>query len=234
MSAVRIRGLRRSFGAQPVLDGVDLTIGQGEFVALLGRSGTGKSTLLRILAGLDDGYTADELARPDSLAVAFQEPRLFPWLRVWRNVTFNLPDADLRGVARAALAEVELSEKEDAWPLTLSGGQAQRVSLARALARRPELLLLDEPFGALDALTRVSMHQLVDRLWQRHRPAVLMITHDVEEALTLADRVLVLDGGVLAADLRVTRDRPRRLDDPELRAARDDLLGLLGVRLQHS
>lgn len=229
MTVVRIAGLSRAFGAHQVLDGLDLEIGQGEFVALLGRSGTGKSTLLRILAGLDDDHTAGEMSRPDSLAVAFQEPRLFPWLPVWRNVVFNLPVEDPRAVAREALAEVGLAEKEETWPLTLSGGQAQRASLARALARRPELLLLDEPFGALDALTQASMHRLVADLWRRHRPAVLLITHNVDEALTLADRALVLDDGRLVADLRLPAQRPRRLDSPEPRAAREELLTRLGA-----
>ncbi|PXY23374.1 sulfonate ABC transporter ATP-binding protein [Prauserella coralliicola] len=230
VSTVHLESLRRSFGGTRVIDGLDLSIPDGQLVALLGRSGSGKSTLVRILAGLDDGYEADVLARPDSLAVAFQEPRLFPWLRVWRNVVFNLDVADSRALAERALAEVGLAGKEEAWPLTLSGGQAQRVSLARALAREPRLLLLDEPFGALDALTRQSMHALVTDLWQRHRPTILLITHDVDEALTLADRVLVLgDQGTLVTDVAVDRPRPRDHTDRELGRLRAELFATLGV-----
>ncbi|MGO4391850.1 ABC transporter ATP-binding protein [Variovorax sp. M-6] len=227
---IRLRALTRSFDrAAPVLRGLSLDIAPGQFVALLGRSGSGKSTLLRILAGLDADYSAERLQLPPSVSVAFQEPRLFPWLRVWRNVVLNLPGADLRAVALAALEEVGLDAKADAWPQTLSGGQAQRVSLARALARQPELLLLDEPFGALDALTRVTMQKLVLDLWRRHRPSVLLVTHDVDEAILLADRILVLDQGRIVADTAVTTPRPRRLSDPALDPLRATLLELLGV-----
>ncbi|MBK1783705.1 ABC transporter ATP-binding protein [Prauserella cavernicola] len=231
MSTVHLESLRRSFGGTRVIDGLNLSIPDGQLVALLGRSGSGKSTLVRILAGLDDGYEAEVLTRPDSLAVAFQEPRLFPWLRVWRNVVFNLDVPDPRAAAERALAEVGLEGKADVWPLTLSGGQAQRVSLARALAREPRLLLLDEPFGALDALTRRSMHGLVTELWQRYRPTILLITHDVDEALALADRVLVLgEEGSLVTDVAVDRPRPRDPSDRELGRLREELLGTLGVR----
>ncbi len=232
MSGVKISSLYRNFtGGVPVLDGVTLTIAPGEFLALLGRSGSGKSTLLRILAGLDRGYHADALEMPDSVSVAFQEPRLYPWLRVWRNVVLNLPVENRRRVARQALAEVGLDKKADVWPLTLSGGQAQRVSLARALAREPELLLLDEPFGALDALTRLSMHKLVLDLWRRHRPGVLLVTHDVDEALLLADRVLVLDAGRIVANISVAVPRPRRMTHSVLDGLKTELLAHLGVHV---
>ncbi|MBI0384656.1 ABC transporter ATP-binding protein, partial [Streptomyces albiflaviniger] len=151
-SGVEVRGLTRAFGDKTVLDGLDITIREGEFVALLGQSGCGKSTLLRILAGLD-GETEGEVDVPERRSVAFQSPRLMPWLRVWHNVVLGLPGGD-RALAGRYLAEVGIEEYAGAWPRTLSGGQAQRVSLARALVREPELLLLDEPFGALDALTR--------------------------------------------------------------------------------
>lgn len=229
-AALHIKGLWRSFeGTPPVLRDLDLDIPPGQFVALLGRSGSGKSTLLRVLAGLDRGFTARQFDVPGSVAVAFQEPRLFPWLRVWRNVVLNLAQGRSRAHAVAALGEVGLADKAEAWPLTLSGGQAQRVSLARALAREPALLLLDEPFGALDALTRRSMHTLVLDLWARHRPTVLLVTHDVDEAVLLADRVLVLDQGRIEADVTIDLSRPRRLADPRVDALQAHLLARLGV-----
>ncbi|HYS37366.1 MAG TPA: ABC transporter ATP-binding protein, partial [Pseudonocardiaceae bacterium] len=191
---VSVRGLGKSFGDLRVLDGLDLTIAPGEFVALLGRSGSGKSTLLRVLAGLDRDVTGEFTVR-GTVSVAFQQPRLLPWRRVWRNVVLGLPTDDPKGTASQALAEVRLADRFGAWPNTLSGGEAQRVSLARALVRSPDLLLLDEPFAALDALTRLAMHRLVGQLWAVHRPAVLLVTHDVDEALGLADRVLVLEAG---------------------------------------
>ena len=208
-SAVSVRGLVKSFGERRVLDQVDLDIRPGEFVALLGRSGSGKSTLLRILAGLDTEVEG-AFEVPGTISVAFQQPRLLPWRRVWRNVSLGLRGVNGREVAEKALAEVRLSDHVDAWPLTLSGGEAQRVSLARALVREPDVLLLDEPFGALDALTRLAMHHLVDQLWREHRPAVLLVTHDVDEALLLADRILVLDEGRIVAEHAVGLARPRR------------------------
>ncbi|QUQ70230.1 ABC transporter ATP-binding protein [Kutzneria sp. CA-103260] len=223
---VTVRGLVRQFGPRRVLDDLDLVVQQGEFVALLGRSGSGKSTLLRILAGLDreaDG----EISVNGTVSVAFQQPRLLPWRRVWRNVSLGLHGVDGREVAEKALSEVQLTDHAQAWPLTLSGGEAQRVSLARALVREPDLLLLDEPFGALDALTRLAMHRLVDDLWQRHRPAVLLVTHDIDEALALADRVLVLDEGRIIAEHTPPAGRPRRHADlTDLRAR---VLADLGV-----
>src|ERR1700733_8765984 len=226
--AASLRGLTKRFGTRAVLDDLDLDIRAGEFVALIGRSGSGKSTLLRALAGLDHDVSG-ELAVTEPVAVAFQEPRLVPWKRVLDNVTLGLRDADPRQVAVAALDEVGLAERVSAWPLTLSGGEAQRVSLARALVRSPALLLLDEPFSALDALTRISMHRLVLRLWQRHKPAVLLVTHDVDEALALADRVLVLGDGQIGLACRVEAPRPRDRDQPALVDLRNRLLAALGV-----
>jgi sulfonate transport system ATP-binding protein len=226
--AASVRDLTKRFGDRMVLDGLNLDIKAGEFVALIGRSGSGKSTLLRALAGLDRDLSGS-MAVAEPVAVAFQEPRLVPWKRVLDNVTLGLRAPEPTRVATEALAEVELTERKSAWPLTLSGGEAQRVSLARALVRSPALLLLDEPFSALDALTTISMHRLVLRLWETHRPAVLLVTHDVDEALALADRVLVLGAGRIAYSATVDVPRPRDRNHPDLTALRLRLLRELGV-----
>ncbi len=226
--AVRIRGLTRAFGGAPVLHSLDLQIAPGEFVALLGRSGSGKTTLLRTLAGLDP-VQYGQVEAPARHAVVFQEPRLLPWKRVWRNVALGLRGEDVQARAREALQEVGLAHREDAWPLTLSGGEAQRAGLARALVRDPDLLLLDEPFASLDALTRLRMQALVSALWLRHRPAVLLVTHDVDEALLLADRALVLEGGRIRTELAVRLPRPRRHAQPGFADLRSQLLLALGV-----
>jgi sulfonate transport system ATP-binding protein len=226
--AVHVEGLTRSFDGRPVIDNLRLDVRPGEFVALLGRSGCGKSTLLRILAGLDRDIEGTVLV-PRRKAVAFQSPRLMPWKKVWRNVLLGLPGKPERAVAEQALTEVGLTDRSDAWPKTLSGGEAQRASLARALVREPDLLLLDEPFGALDALTRIKAQRLVGELWQRRGCAVLLVTHDVEEAVLLADRVLVMDEGVIAYETKVELDRPRDITDPRFAALRAGLLARLGV-----
>lgn len=227
-SAVRVEGLSRSFDGRAVIDQLDLDVRPGEFVALLGSSGCGKSTLLRILAGLDRDIEGTVLV-PRRKAVAFQTPRLMPWKRVWRNVLLGLKGKPERGLAERALEEVGLKHRTNAWPKTLSGGEAQRASLARALVREPDLLLLDEPFGALDALTRIKAQRLVDELWQRRGCAVLLVTHDVEEAVLLADRVLVMDGGVIAYETEIDLDRPRGISDPRFAELRAELLRRLGV-----
>lgn len=224
---VQLKGFTRQFGENVVIDGLDLTIAPGEFVALLGASGSGKTTLLRTLAGLDSA-SGQDVTTPDARAVVFQDARLLPWKRVWRNVALGLKGADIRARAESALIEVGLSHRLDVWPSTLSGGEAQRASLARALVREPALLLLDEPFAALDALTRLKMHDLVLSLWREHRPAVLLVTHDVDEAIALADRVLVLDKGRISAEERITLERPR-LPDARFHAIRRRLLSRLGV-----
>jgi sulfonate transport system ATP-binding protein len=226
---VRVRNLVRGFSGRGVLNGVDLDIRKGEFVALLGRSGSGKSTLLRALAGFDyDVAGSGELMVPEELSVVFQDARLLPWKSVLANVTLGLGGRNVRQRALDALAEVELTGRETAWPNELSGGEQQRVALARSLVRAPELLLADEPFSALDALTRIRMHELLRRLCQRHRPAVLLVTHDVDEAIQLADRVVVLDAGKLVADIAI--DDLQRSDwDDRLRDLRTNLLRQLGV-----
>jgi len=226
--AVRLRGVSRSFGTDVVLDNLDLDIASGEFVALIGRSGSGKSTLLRALAGLDRQVTG-ELDVNGTVAIAFQEPRLVPWRRVSANVGLGLRASDPAARAADALEEVGLTSRAGAWPLTLSGGEAQRASLARALVRDPSLLLLDEPFSALDALTRIAMHRLVLSLWDRHRPAVFLVTHDVDEALALADRVLVLTSGQISYSCPVIAHRPRDRNQAALTALRTRLLAELGV-----
>jgi sulfonate transport system ATP-binding protein len=226
--ATEVRDVRRVFGDRVVLDGINLKLHRGEFVALLGRSGSGKTTLLRALAGLDSGVTGTILV-PEQRSVVFQDPRLLPWAKVLDNVVLGLKGEEHRRHGEEVLAEVGLSGHESDWPKTLSGGEAQRVSLARALVRQPDLLLLDEPFGALDALTRIRMHTLLQRLCTRYTPAVLLVTHDVDEALLLADRVLVLTEGEISLDLPVTISSPRLRGDSTFIALRSRLLAELGV-----
>jgi len=229
-AGVRIRGLKRRFGEHVVLDGIDLTIASGEFVALLGRSGSGKSTLLRALAGLDHDVAGDgELTIPERVSVVFQDSRLLPWRRVLANVTLGLRASDARERGTSALAEVGLAGRERAWPSQLSGGEQQRVALARSLVGEPQLLLADEPFGALDALTRIKMHELLRALCERHQPAVLLVTHDVDEAVQLADRIVVLDAGRIAVDLRPGLPPERSHRDPAFQETRELLLRALGV-----
>ena len=227
---VAVRGLTRRYGERTIIDNVDLDIGRGEFVALLGRSGSGKSTFLRALAGLDHGVPGSgRLGTPDAVSVVFQDARLLPWKTVVDNVSLGLKGQTPRERALHALAEVELTARAKAWPMQLSGGEQQRAALARSLVREPELLLLDEPFGALDALTRLRMQALLLDLCARHRPAVLLVTHDVDEAIHLAQRVLVLDQGRFTVDLKV--DLPSEAGPRQRRFAevRSELLSSLGV-----
>ena len=230
MSA-QVRNLVKKFDGRVVLDGIDLTVGRGEIVALVGRSGSGKSTLLRVLAGLSDEHTG-EVTVAGIPTVVFQEPRLIPWLTVTRNVELGDPQRRKRSAtegARRVLGEVGLKHRLDAWPLTLSGGEAQRAALARALVAEPTLLLLDEPFGALDALTRLSVHDLLLRLFAEHGFGVLLVTHDVAEAVVLADRVLVLEDGRIAHRVDIDLPRPRGHASPEAAVYTTRLLELLGV-----
>ncbi|MFE6920190.1 ABC transporter ATP-binding protein [Nocardia sp. NPDC057663] len=231
-TAARIAGLGKRFGQRTVLDGIDLEIGAGEIVALVGRSGSGKSTLLRIIGGLDTA-SRGEVSVEGRPTIVFQEPRLIPWQPVVRNVALGRPKPRNRRAgeraARDLLAEVGLAGRADAWPLTLSGGEAQRAALARALVAEPTLLLLDEPFGALDALTRLTMHELLLGLHAQRAFGVLLVTHDVLEAITLADRVLVLDEGRIAADVPIDLPRPRTAGAPDIADYATQLLTLLGV-----
>jgi sulfonate transport system ATP-binding protein len=233
--AVRVRNLHRSFSKSGgVLNGLDLDLAPGEFVALIGRSGTGKSTLLRALAGLDREVAGrGRIVVPDAVSVVFQDSRLLPWKRILDNIVFGLHTDDATERGRQALAEVGLEGRERAWPYELSGGEQQRASLARSLVREPQLLLADEPFGALDALTRIRMHTLLRRLCEVHRPAVLLVTHDVDEAIVLADRVILLDDGVVRTDVRVDLRR-RSQTDPHFAELRAFLLDQLGVSEEHS
>ncbi len=228
--AVRVRNLHRSFNRNGgVLNGLDLDIAAGEFVALIGRSGTGKSTLLRALAGLDrDVAGHGQILVPDAVSVVFQDSRLLPWKRILDNIVLGLRGSDAVARGKRALAEVGLAGRERAWPHELSGGEQQRAALARSLVREPELLLADEPFGALDALTRIRMHALLRKLCAVHKPAVLLVTHDVDEAIVLADRVILLDGGLVHADVPVVLRRRSR-SDPQFATLRAFLLDQLGV-----
>ncbi len=223
--AVVVTNLRRAYGDRVVIDKLNLRIERGEFVALLGESGCGKTTLLRALAGLDP-IQGGRIIAPHRPAVVFQEHRLLPWENLWRNVSLGLQTQDARGRAGAALAEVGLGDRLDDWPRNLSGGQAQRVALARALVQQPELLLLDEPFAALDALTRIRMHALVRELVANHRPGVLLVTHDVDEAIALADRILVMRDGAIAFEHGANGNGSTSI-------ARADLLAELGVFASH-
>jgi sulfonate transport system ATP-binding protein len=227
--AAMVVEVSKSFGDREVLADLDLTVSQGEFVALLGASGSGKTTLLRILAGLEMASSGEVLV-PEVRTVVYQEPRLVASMRVWRNVVIGLPRGEAtRQRAVAALREVGLEAQAGSWPGTLSGGEAQRVALARALVREPQLLLLDEPFAALDALTRLKMQGLVAELCGRHHPGVLLVTHDVEEAILLADRVLVLTDSKISLDRTVELARPRRIGGEAFDELRDQLLAELGV-----
>jgi sulfonate transport system ATP-binding protein len=230
--ALTIRGLRKSFGDNEVLRGIDLHIPAGQSVAIVGRSGCGKSTLLRLIAGLETptagAISFGEEARPEDVRVMFQEPRLLPWARVLSNVEVGLgrernsPDA--QGRAERALVEVGLDEKRAQWPAVLSGGQKQRVALARALVSQPRVLAFDEPLGALDALTRISMQRLLERVWHDQGFTAILVTHDVAEAVALADRVLVIEDGGIAHDIEVDIPRPRRRGSAELAALEGSIL----------
>jgi sulfonate transport system ATP-binding protein len=232
---LNIRGLRKSFGDNEVLRGIDLHIPAGQFVAIVGKSGCGKSTLLRLIAGLekiDAGSISfgDAAVQPEDIRVMFQEPRLLPWARVLSNVEVGLgrdrSSGDAHARAEKALSEVGLADKRDQWPAVLSGGQKQRVALARALVSRPRVLAFDEPLGALDALTRISMQRLLERVWRDQGFTAILVTHDVAEAVALADRVLVIDEGRIAHDVMVNAGRPRARGSVEL-------AGLEGSILNH-
>jgi sulfonate transport system ATP-binding protein len=230
-----IRGLRKSYGDNEVLRGIDLHIPAGQFVAIVGKSGCGKSTLLRLIAGLEK-FEAGSISfgqdvQPEDIRVMFQEPRLLPWARVLSNVEVGLgrnrSSSDAHARAEKALTEVGLADKRDQWPSVLSGGQKQRVALGRALVSRPRVLAFDEPLGALDALTRISMQRLLERVWRDQGFTAILVTHDVAEAVALADRVLVIDEGRIAHDVTVNTARPRERGSAELASLEGSILSHL-------
>jgi len=226
------------------LEAVSLTVEPGAIVAIIGASGCGKSTLLRLVCGLDQ--PTEGAIRLDGtlirapharIGIVFQEPRLLPWLSVAGNVGFGLRDraaGDRRARVRAALERVGLADKADAWPRELSGGQAQRVALARALVPRPDVLLLDEPFSALDAFTRVDLQEHLLDLWADRRPTLVLVTHDVDEAIALADRVVVLSRrpGRVFADIVTELPRPRDRHAAGFDVAKRRVLAALDRSLQ--
>jgi sulfonate transport system ATP-binding protein len=233
---VTVRNVHKTFGGKQVLKGVDLHIPAGQFVAVIGKSGCGKSTLLRLLVGLDRP-TAGALSvgsggpAVDTTRIMFQEPRLLPWARVLGNVEVGLRPEDRssgeHARARALLEEVGLGDRAAEWPSVLSGGQRQRVALARALASRPRVMALDEPLGALDALTRIEMQKLLEAVWLSQGFTAILVTHDVSEALMLADRVVLLEEGRVALDLPVPLPRPRRRGTPEFGRLEAEILDKL-------
>ena len=225
-----VRELQKAFGSRQVLREIDLHLPDGQFAAVVGRSGCGKSTLLRLLAGLDKPTGGELLAGSAPLNDAredtrlmFQEARLLPWKKVIDNVGLGLK-GNWRPQALEALESVGLADRANEWPAALSGGQKQRVALARALIHQPRLLLLDEPLGALDALTRIEMQQLIERLWQTHGFTVLLVTHDVSEAVAIADRVILIEDGEIGLDLIVDLPRPRARGSHRLAALEAQVL----------
>ena len=228
--SLQFQALSKSFGERQVLKANTLSIEPGEFIAIVGRSGCGKSTLLRLVAGLEtptfgqlkvDGLEVQGL-RPDT-RIMFQDSRLLPWRRVLENVALGLPHAQ-RDKAATVLVQVGLGDRLQEWPAKLSGGQRQRVALARALVHSPNLLLLDEPLGALDALTRIEMHALIEQLWLDSGFTALLVTHDVQEAVALADRVILIEDGAIALDERVHLPRPRGRGDARFAALEKRIL----------
>jgi len=234
--SLTVQNLGKSFKKRQVLNALDFHIPAGQFVAIVGKSGCGKSTLLRLLVGLDKptsgefwfGARRDEPRAENTIRVMFQEPRLLPWARVLANVEVglgrsrSLPHASEQ--ALATLGEVGLADRRNDWPSVLSGGQRQRVALARALVSRPRVLALDEPMGALDALTRISMQKLLELVWQDQKFTALLVTHDVAEAVTLADRVLIIEDGAIKLDLRIDIPRPRQRGSAEVAAFEGQIL----------
>jgi sulfonate transport system ATP-binding protein len=237
--SLTLRDIGKTFGQRTILRDLDLYVPAGQFVAIVGRSGCGKSTLLRLIAGLDQVTSGrilfgDHRQQKDVrnlCRMMFQEPRLLPWASILANVEVGLgpepktPSTQER--ARQALQAVGLEDRGADWPSVLSGGQKQRVALARALVSRPKLLAFDEPLGALDALTRIEMQQFLEGIWLRDRFTALLVTHDVMEALTLADRILMIEHGSITLDLPVDLPRPRRRGSVDLALIEEQILNRL-------
>ncbi|CAN5443244.1 aliphatic sulfonates ABC transporter ATP-binding protein [soil metagenome] len=231
-ASIEARDLHKRYGERRVLRDIDLAIEPGEFVAIVGRSGCGKSTLLRLVAGLEtvsDGRLAIDSNAVDGLRadtrIMFQDARLLPWKSVIDNVMLGLEKGSAsREHAAQVLAQVGLADRHADWPAKLSGGQRQRVALARALVHSPRLLLLDEPLGALDALTRIEMQSLIERLWRESGFTALLVTHDVQEAVALADRVVLIEDGGVALDVEVPLPRPRHRGAPGFAAIEERIL----------
>ena len=235
-NAFSFRGIGRKFGDKTVLNNIDLDVPAGQFIAVIGKSGCGKSTLLRLLTGLDkptSGTLTVNKGENDEnrTRIMFQEPRLLPWAKIAKNVEVGLTGiakgTDAREKSLAILNEVGLADRAEEWPSVLSGGQRQRVALARALVAHPYILALDEPLGALDALTRIEMQQLLERIWLQQTFTAVLVTHDVSEAVALADRVIVIDHGKIALDLDIPLERPRRHGSPELARLEGQILDTL-------
>lgn len=237
---IELVNLTKSFGEKEVLKDINLTIPAGQFVAIVGKSGCGKSTLLRIIANLEkktDGESLkDGIQQEDfsGVRVMFQEDRLLPWLSVLENAGVGTElKKDWQPLALKALEQVGLKDRANEWPHVLSGGQKQRVALARALSAKPRLLLLDEPLGALDALTRLEMQNLIEQLWLNQKYTSLLVTHDVAEAITLADRIILIEDGNVALDLPVKLPRPRTRSNPKFAELEEILLQqLLGHQIE--
>ncbi|MFZ6744876.1 ATP-binding cassette domain-containing protein [Undibacterium sp. JH2W] len=227
-TALNLRGIQKSYQGRQVLKSLNLQVAAGEFVAVIGRSGCGKSTLLRLIAGLEQADrgklefgTGNSRQKPDT-RVMFQDSRLLPWKTVIANVALGLTGG--QAPARQALEKVALAERADEWPSVLSGGQRQRVALARALVHEPALLLLDEPLGALDALTRIEMQNLIENLWQQRGFTAVLVTHDVQEAIALADRVILIEDGQITLDTRIALPRPRARGNPRFAELEERIL----------
>lgn len=231
-ASLDLRVIQKSYQGRQVLKSLNLQVQAGEFVAVIGRSGCGKSTLLRLIGGLEQAdsgsleFNADQIRgqagkKPDT-RVMFQDSRLLPWKTVIDNVALGLGSDQSK--ARQALQKVALAERADEWPSVLSGGQRQRVALARALVHEPALLLLDEPLGALDALTRIEMQNLIESLWQQRGFTVVLVTHDVQEAIALADRVILIEDGQITLDSRIDLPRPRSRGNPKFAELEESIL----------
>jgi len=218
---LKLSNISKAFDNKEVLRKLDLQVNMGDFVAVVGRSGCGKSTLLRIIAGLEQissgniTVNGQELnGRNNSAKIMFQDGRLLPWKKVYDNVGLGLKLDSQKQQILKILEQVGLSDRSQAWPSELSGGQQQRVALARALIHEPQLLLLDEPLGALDALTRIEMHELIENLWREKQLTAILVTHDVEEAVALANRVILIEEGEIVLDLSNRLPYPRQRDNP--------------------